>query len=243
MNRKKLSILIVLSIIGIGSVFAADKVVKFRAESMSCGGCAGKIKNAVSAVDGVSGFDVNMETKVVSITYDEQKVKPEQLKDAIVAVKHAAEPYDPNEVIARTVSFRADQMHCGGCAGKVQKNIGAEVGVISVKADPATKEVKIEYDAQKVTASEIKKDFEKFDYAVTKYWESDKIKYVAFQVENLGDKVAALEKKLGDSKDIYDFAVNAKTGRVAIAYSAKSATEEGLAQILKDDNFKLVANK
>jgi copper ion binding protein len=231
-----------LSIFGLGSVFAADKVVKFRAESMSCGGCANKIKTAVSAVDGVSGFDVNLETKVVSITYDEQKVKPEQLKEAIVAVKHTAESYDPNEVIARTVSYRADQMHCGGCANKVKKNIGAEAGVISVTADPATKEVKVEYDAQKVTASEIKKDFEKFDYTVTKFWTSDKVKYVAFQVENLGDKATALEKKLGDSKDIYDFAVNSKTGRVAIAYNAKSATEEGLAQILKDDNFKLVAN-
>jgi copper ion binding protein len=240
-NKMKKSFLIFLmSIFIIGSVGATDKVVKLRSENMSCGGCAGTIKKAVSALDGVSDFSADLEKRVVTITYDDQKVNVDQLKEAIVAVKKEAKDYDPNEVITRTASFRAGQMGCGGCVAKVKKNIGAETGVLTVNVDLPTKEVKVEYDANKVSAKEIRNDFQKFNYTVTRYWSSEKVKYALFKAESL-DNVAELEQNLAKEKGVYDVTANAEAKNIAIAYNAETLDEAALAESIKKFNVNLIA--
>lgn len=235
MKTKKLSIFILLLVFaGVSIAYASDKTVKFRTENMHCGGCAGKIKKAVTALEGVSDVNANLESRVVTIAYDDQKVNPEQLKTAIVTAKFNAEDYDPNEVISRKVSFKADQIGCGGCVAKVKKNIGAEAGVLSVDVDLPTKEVKIEYDANKVSAKEIKQDFQKFNYTVVRYWANEKVKYASFNIDPLDEnKAAEVESNLAKEKGILDVTVNGKTKAVAIAYNADTFTEEALAENVK----------
>ena len=242
MRTKKMSMVVLSCIFAVG-VINAEKTVKYRAESISCGGCAGKVKKAVNALDGVSASEVNLETKVVSITYDEAKVKPEQIREAINEAKPPVSDYDPNEVIARKATFIAQQIGCGGCASKVKKNISAEAGVISVEADPATKIVNIEYDANKVSSGEFKDSFKKFNYTVSRYSTSEKISYARFNVEEIGGKSAELEQSLKDLKGVFDFTINDKTNTVAIAYNNTLLTEEALAENIKNTNLKLVASK
>jgi copper chaperone CopZ len=43
-----------------------------KAPDIECGGCANAIKKAVGALPGVSGVDVDVETKVVTVTHDAQ---------------------------------------------------------------------------------------------------------------------------------------------------------------------------
>jgi copper ion binding protein len=240
MRTKRFSIIILLLIFGISSINATNKVVKLRAENMTCGGCSGKIKKTVTAIDGVSDFSADLEKRVVTISYDDAKVNSDQLKEAIVAIKYKAEDYDPNEVITRKVSFRAGQMGCGGCVAKVKKNISAEEGVLTVDVDLPTKEVKVEYDANKVSSKEIKKDFEKFDYTVTRYWANEKIKYALFKFDKLddGEKV---EQTLAKEKGVLDVAVNGKTKSIAIAYNSATVDETVLAESIKKQDVILVA--
>ncbi|MDR1562083.1 MAG: cation transporter [Dysgonamonadaceae bacterium] len=240
MKVKRLSIVVLMFALGVGLI-QADKTVKFVSNSISCGGCAGKIKNAVSALDGVSGSEVNLESKVVGITYDESKVKPEQIKEAIVAVKHTAEDYDENAVILKTASFYAKQINCGGCAGKVKKNIGAEANIISVEADPATKIVKIEYDANKTSRKNFKDYFKKFDYTVTNYYPSEKVSYARYTFEDISSKVADIEKTLKETKGVLDYTTNEKTNTLAVAYNNTLVTEEVLAENLQKNDLKLAS--
>jgi copper ion binding protein len=244
-KSKKMSMtVLLLAAILSSSVYAGNKEVKFRVDNMTCGGCSGKIKKTVSAIDGVSGFEANLEPRVVTIAYDDGKVSPEQLKEAITAIKYSAADYDPNEVIARKVSFKAHQIGCGGCAAKVKKNIGAEAGVIAVDVDLPTKEVKIEYDANKVSSESFKKDFQKFNYTVVRYWASDKVKYASFKVDAPDEnRTAEIESALSKEKGIYDVTVNGKSGDIAIAYNATAFTEEALAESIRKYNLNLVAAK
>ncbi len=46
-------------------------VIKLNVEGMSCGGCSGKVKKALEAVDGVESVDVVLETGVVTVNYQE----------------------------------------------------------------------------------------------------------------------------------------------------------------------------
>jgi copper ion binding protein len=223
---------------------AGNKEVKFRVDNMTCGGCSGKIKKTVSAIDGVSGVEANLEPRVVTISYDDAKVTPAQLKEAITAIKYSPVDYNPNEVIARKVSFKAAQIGCGGCAAKVKKNIGAEAGVISVDVDLPTKEVKIEYDANKISSKDLKQDFRKFDYTVVRYFASEKVKYASFKVEQLNESEAIeAEKNLAQEKGVIDVSVNEKTKAIVFAYNATVITEEALAENIKKYNLNLVAAK
>jgi copper ion binding protein len=241
MKKNKMSVLVLLfAIIASSSIYASDNSVTFRVENMTCGGCSGKIKKTVSAIDGVSGFEANLEKRVVTIAYDDRKVNSEQLQEAITAIKYNVSDYDQNEVIARKVSFKADQIGCGGCAAKVKKNIGAEAGVISVEVDLPTKEVKVEYDANKIASKEIQQDFQKFNYTVVRYWASEKIKYAAFKVEQINDP-AKVEKSIASEKGILDVSVNEKTKDIAVAYNTTVIAEENLAESIKKYNLTLAA--
>jgi len=240
---KKLSIMFLSIIVASASAFAGDKTVKYVANSIHCGGCAGKVKSAVTAIDGVSGAEVNLESKVVSITYDDAKVKPEQIAEAIVAAKHTAEPYDPTAVIERETTFFAKQINCGGCAGKVKKNLSAEEGIISVEADPATKIVTVKYDANKTTSKAFKDYFQKFDYTVTRYYDSEIVAYTRFTLADIGDKYAALEKSLKETKGVVDFTINEKTNTVAVAYRNDQLTEENVADLVVKNNNLALASK
>jgi copper chaperone len=54
-----------------------------KVEGMSCMHCQMRVKKAVEAVEGVQKADVNLQTKQVTIDYEEDKANTEKVKDAI----------------------------------------------------------------------------------------------------------------------------------------------------------------
>jgi len=226
----------------VGIVCAQDNL-QLLIEGMHCGGCAGRVKKALTEVNGVSNISVDLEKKVVSMDYNSSEVSTDQIKAAITAVAEKFKPadYDPNQVLERTIAYRAGQMNCGGCAGKVKKNIGAEAGVISVEANPETKEVSIKYDANKVTAAELKDDFKKFGYTVSRYWANEVVKYATFKTENITN-VDELSTNLKKQDGILDVNVNAETKVVEIAYHSGKVTVEALSESFKPLSLTLAAN-
>lgn len=68
-----------------------NTTVQIKCTEMSCAGCKKKIKTAIEAVDGVFKADVNLETKVITVTYDDQKTTPDKIIGAIAEVGYDAE--------------------------------------------------------------------------------------------------------------------------------------------------------
>ncbi len=66
-------------------------VVKFKATQMSCGGCANKVKNLLSSVDGVKDVAINLETKVVTVGYDSQKTDAAKIQDSFKKINYTVE--------------------------------------------------------------------------------------------------------------------------------------------------------
>lgn len=50
---------------------------------MSCGGCTGKVTDALKAVPGVGEVNVSLSAGEATVQYDEQLTSPEQLKAAV----------------------------------------------------------------------------------------------------------------------------------------------------------------
>jgi copper chaperone len=54
-----------------------------KVEGMSCMHCQLRVKKAIEEIEGVRKADVNLQTKQVTIDYEEGKANPEKVKDAI----------------------------------------------------------------------------------------------------------------------------------------------------------------
>ncbi|HVK06951.1 MAG TPA: heavy-metal-associated domain-containing protein [Armatimonadaceae bacterium] len=58
--------------------------------------------------------------------------------------------------MSNTTTFRAPDIHCGGCANAIQRALNAREGVESVAVDVAGKAVTVRYAEGKVTPGDIR---------------------------------------------------------------------------------------
>ena len=70
---------------------AAGDVTKFKATQMRCGGCANKVKRLLTGVEGVSNVEVDLPTKVVTVSYDKAKTSPEKMVEAFKTINYNVE--------------------------------------------------------------------------------------------------------------------------------------------------------
>lgn len=242
MKTKILLAAFLVSMLGTGAVMAETiKNIQYRIENMHCGGCAGRVKKALNSKDGIDKVDVDLEKRVVTISYDEDKITPDVISSTLTEAKYAPAAYSVNDVIERTASFKASEMRCGGCANKVKKNLGAVPGITNVDVDLDKKSVKITYDANKVSRSTFKDDFKKFNYTVTAYYPNEIVAYALYNVKN-DDLSASTAEELSKVKGILDVNVNAANKVVAVTYNTKVMDEAALKTQLANLNLNIVAD-
>lgn len=145
-------------------VAEGENVAYFKAAAMRCGGCAGKVKNAIGAVDGVSNVEIDLTTKSVKVSYDASKTNVDALKDAFHSIEYSSQLYYPSEANVEYATYKAPQIKCGGCAGKVKKALSEDAGVKDVAINIQTKEVAIAYDKTKTNKEKLVKDFQSIKY-------------------------------------------------------------------------------
>ena len=239
MKTKLIVAMMFATLLGTNDVVAETiKNVQYRVENMRCGGCARRIKKALTAKEGVGDIAVDLEKKVVTISYDADKISSDALASTITESKFTPTAYSKSDVIERTASFKAAQMRCGGCAKRVKENLGKVEGVKAVDVDLATKSVKVTYDANKISRTIFKDEFKKFDYTVTNYMPNKVIDYVQVTVTG-GDLNADALKALTGVKGFVDVNMNEKTKTIAIAFNTKVMDAEGVKSQLKTMNYVL----
>lgn len=145
-------------------VSEGESLAYFKAAAMRCGGCANKVRNAISAVDGVSSVDVDLNTKSVKVAYDASKTNVEALKDAFHSIEYSSQLYFPNDANIEYTAYKAPQIKCGGCAGKVKRALAEDAGIKDVAINIETKEVAIAYDKTKTSKDKIVEDFKTIKY-------------------------------------------------------------------------------
>ncbi len=59
--------------------------------ALHCSSCASTVTRTVKVLGGVSDIDVDAETKLVHLTYDESKVSLEQIHEALAEIGFLAE--------------------------------------------------------------------------------------------------------------------------------------------------------
>ncbi|TBV10745.1 heavy-metal-associated domain-containing protein [Stutzerimonas kirkiae] len=56
--------------------------ITFAVQGMSCGGCSGKVKRALEALEGVSATEVVLESGAVTVQYD-APATPESFRETV----------------------------------------------------------------------------------------------------------------------------------------------------------------
>jgi mercuric ion binding protein len=87
----KLLSMFTLALLLAGTALAADQTAKFKVTGMYCNACETKIHNALTKTDGVKSATVRLDAGSAAVTFDDSKVKPEQLIKIIEKEGYKAE--------------------------------------------------------------------------------------------------------------------------------------------------------
>ena len=80
--KGKLSMLVILVVLGTGSVSAKNKSEKFEVKG-NCGLCEKRIEKAALSTEGVSRADWNKDTKMMDLVFDDRKTDLQKVETAI----------------------------------------------------------------------------------------------------------------------------------------------------------------
>lgn len=131
-----------------------------KISGMTCAACSARIERVVKKLQGVSNISVNLATEKANVEFDEEKIKLEDIKQAIAKIGYGAE----EDRIKNEVTVAISGMTCAACSSRIEKVIGKLQGVDSISVNLATEKAKIVYDPSIIRLSEIKKKIETIGY-------------------------------------------------------------------------------
>ena len=133
-----------------------------KISGMTCASCAKAVERAVKKLDTSVVASVNIATEKLSISYDEDKVKSEDIEKAIEKAGFGI----VKEVDNKEVIIPIGGMTCASCVKAVERAVKKLDGVESVQVNLATEKATISYEVGKVKMYEIKNAIEKAGFKV-----------------------------------------------------------------------------
>ncbi len=136
------------------------KTESYKINGMTCAACAKAVERAVKKLDGTTEANVNIATDKLALTYDDTKLKPEDIMSAISKAGYEAVA----EKKTKEVTIPIQGMTCAACAKAIERAVGKLGGIESVSVNLATEKANIHYDTGQLRLSEIKQAIAKAGY-------------------------------------------------------------------------------
>ncbi|MCC3867514.1 heavy metal translocating P-type ATPase [Terrisporobacter mayombei] len=133
-----------------------------KISGMTCASCAKAVERAVKKLDSSVEASVNMATEKLSISYDKEKVKNEDIENAIEKVGFTVAKEEKDKEVIIPIGG----MTCASCVKAVERAVKKLGGVKNVQVNLATEKAKINYIPSKVKLYEIKDIIEKAGFKV-----------------------------------------------------------------------------
>lgn len=80
----------------------------------NCGHCAARVSKAIRQQDGIDKIGIDLEKQVVTVTYGADKATTQKMEEDLKEAKYPTAPYSINDVVEKSVAYKADDIHCGG---------------------------------------------------------------------------------------------------------------------------------
>lgn len=129
-----------------------------KIEGMTCASCAKAVERATRKLEGVTESNVNLATEKLTISFEADKVRLADIKNAIDKAGYKA----VSDAVNKTMKIEG--MTCASCAKAVERATRKIDGVTESNVNLATEKLTISFEPDKVRVSDIKKAVEKAGY-------------------------------------------------------------------------------
>ncbi len=133
----------------------------FKVSGMGCAACAARIEKVLSHAPGVFEASVNFAAQKLKVTYDPQKISPEDI--ATLVKKEGYELIAPRAQ-RETALVTISGMSCAACAARVEKALSKIPGVFEASVNLASAKARIIYDPRLTGPPQFREAIEKEGY-------------------------------------------------------------------------------
>ncbi len=119
--------------------------VTYQVEGMHCAACALTVEKVLTKLDGVTEASVNLINEQAYVTFEEDPVPANILKEAVAAEGYTlVEPSEKSDPILRKQQFTLTGMSCSSCAQTIEKAVNRLNSVTKANVNFATETLTVE---------------------------------------------------------------------------------------------------
>jgi P-type Cu+ transporter len=137
------------------------KTSQFKIIGMTCASCQNSIETKLSKTEGITKYAVNLSTDTAQITFHEDQLSANDIKEIIEQVGFEAILIENNK---KTISMQIEGMHCAACAQSIDQGVSKLPGIENLNVNVLTNKMTVSYNDDEVKLSEIKKKIHDLGY-------------------------------------------------------------------------------
>ncbi|MFG1285124.1 MULTISPECIES: heavy-metal-associated domain-containing protein [Xanthobacteraceae] len=92
MKKTLSSLALIASVMIAPAALAAERIVTFAVDNMTCASCPYIVKTSMAAVPGVANVTVSFEAKTATVTFDDARTSPDAIAAASMNAGYPAHP-------------------------------------------------------------------------------------------------------------------------------------------------------
>lgn len=69
----------------------SEKTITIKCKEMSCEGCKKEITRSIKTIEGIINIDINLDTHLIKVSFDETKTSPKKIIEAIADAGYESE--------------------------------------------------------------------------------------------------------------------------------------------------------
>ncbi|MDD4775392.1 MAG: heavy metal translocating P-type ATPase [Syntrophomonas sp.] len=115
---------------------------------MSCAACAARIEKKLGKMEGVESANVNLALERATVAYDDSKVQPEKLEEAIAGLGYAVVHEHPQSL--RQAELQIEGMTCAACSARIEKKLNSLPGITTASVNLATEKATVSFQPEQI---------------------------------------------------------------------------------------------
>mgnify|MGYP000920877619 CR=1 FL=1 len=137
-----------------------ERKTTLKISGMSCAACAARIERGLRKIDGVREANVNLAIEKVTVTFDEQVISEDKLRDVITDLGYEV----VQEIKGNKIDLKLAGMSCAACAARIERGLNRLEGVQKAAVNFAAEKATVQYDSSQIKVSDLIKMVEDLGY-------------------------------------------------------------------------------
>ena len=223
---------------------------KYKLTGVGCMKCVAKIEKNISELKGTEKVKVDVNTKIMDISFDEEKISFDEIKNKLEELGYGVEGEvsDSEEISCETnmeenkcsvkeeqkdiseektdteniekKQFKLSGVTCQACVRRIETKVGKMKGVKSAVVNLATEELTVLYDYEQLNKNDIENEVKSIGYGIDEKIEASEL---LVNIEGISCQacVANIERKVKKLDGIISAEVNLATNRGRFLYDSK----------------------